>query len=228
MDDTARMIALLRRLKVEMNGAVVEAMQERGIEYPLSYGVSVPTIQQIARECPPGHSLALLLFRQQVRELMLAAVYVDRPEWVTSDQMEAWSRSFTNTEIVEQVASGLFFGAPDALSRAVDWMERENGWLNYAALLMAGKRLAFPDTVDPVQVESLVTAADALLRRVAAKGHLPAYTIRAAVTLFRRAASFSPILKARVSLLNAAYAHSTDPALNALSEELGWQLDYID
>ena len=48
MDDTQRMIGLLRRLKVEMNGAVVDAMRSRGLDYPLSYGVSVPRIREIA------------------------------------------------------------------------------------------------------------------------------------------------------------------------------------
>ena len=48
MDDTVLMIRLLKRLKVEMNGAVTGAMQERGIVYPLNYGVSVPTIRGIA------------------------------------------------------------------------------------------------------------------------------------------------------------------------------------
>ena len=68
MDDTALMIRLLKRLKVEMNGAVTGAMQERGIVYPLNYGVSVPTIRGIAREYGRSHSHALLLYRQQVRE----------------------------------------------------------------------------------------------------------------------------------------------------------------
>ena len=73
MDDTALMIRLLKRLKVEMNGAVTGAMQERGIVYPLNYGVSVPTIRGIARKYGPSHSLALLLYRQQVRELKLCS-----------------------------------------------------------------------------------------------------------------------------------------------------------
>ena len=228
MDDTARMIALLRRLKVEMNGAVVEAMQQRGIEYPLSYGVSIPTIQQIARECPAGHSLALLLFRQQVRELMIAAVYVDRPEWVTRDQMEAWSQNLTNVEIVEQVASGLFFGAPDALPVAMEWMKSENSWLHYAALLMAGKRLMNPSEEDRQQCELLLSVTDACLRRMAADRSLSAYAIRAGVTLLRRCAMLSPEWKDRVSALNQAYMKDSLSLLNALSEELTWQLEYTD
>lgn len=228
MDDTARMIALLRRLKVEMNGAVVGAMQERGIDYPLSYGVSVPTIQHIARECPPGHSLALLLFRQQVRELMLAAVYVDRSEWVTADQMEAWSLSFTNTEIVEQVASGLFFGASDALPQAIAWMDCGQIWLNYAALLMAGKRLAKPSPGDFPYVAELLRAADVLLHRLSGAGTLPGYMLRSGVGLLRRCAALSGDLKRQVQELNAAYAASSSAFLQELSGELGWQLDYTD
>ena len=60
MNDTALMIRLLGRLKKEMNGAVAEAMQRRGLNYPLNYGVSVPTIRSIARECDVPYSPAML------------------------------------------------------------------------------------------------------------------------------------------------------------------------
>lgn len=228
MDDTERMIALLRRLKVEMNGAVVGAMQERGISYPLSYGVSVSTIREIASECPPSHSLALLLFRQEVRELKLSAVYVDRPEWVTRDQMQAWSRSFTHTEIVEQVASGLFWAAPDACLQAIEWMAKEDPWLHYAALLMGGKCLLNPSEDNRVHAPFLLEAADNWLRTLTEDISLPGYMIRAGVTLLRRCAALSTDMKRKIQHLNAMYAGSSVPALQALSEELGWQLEYLD
>ena len=88
MDNTALMLQLLKRLKVEMNGAVTGAMQERGIVYPLNYGVSVPTIRDIAKEYCANHSLALLLYQQQLRELKLAALFVDDPASVTVRQVE--------------------------------------------------------------------------------------------------------------------------------------------
>ena len=113
MDDTQRMIGLLRRLKVEMNGAVVDAMRSRGLDYPLSYGVSVPTIREIAKAYAPAHAFALFLFRQQVRELKLAAAFIDDPSEVTAAQMREWADGLTNTELVEQVVSALFRHAPD-------------------------------------------------------------------------------------------------------------------
>lgn len=78
-----------------MNGAVVDAMRSRGLDYPLSYGVSVPTIREIAKAYAPAHAFALFLFRQQVRELKLAAAFIDDPSEVTAAQMREWADGLT-------------------------------------------------------------------------------------------------------------------------------------
>lgn len=54
----------------------------------------------------------MLLYRQQVRELKLAAAFVDDPQQVTPDQMRLWADGFANTELVEQVVYNLFRKAP--------------------------------------------------------------------------------------------------------------------
>lgn len=135
MNDTSRMIQLLRRLKTEMNGAVVEAMEQRGIHYPLNYGVSIPTIQTIAGEYGTSHSLALLLFGQQVRELQLAALFIDDPARATPEQLRRWSVAFTNTEIVEQAAMRHLSKTPDASDLAREWIMHPDPLLRYAGLL---------------------------------------------------------------------------------------------
>ncbi len=137
MSDTERMIALLRRLRTETNGAVVGVMEQRGIRYPLSYGVSFPTLRNIAREYAPNHSLALLLFEQQVRELQLAALVIDDPGQATPEQLRRWSRSFVNAEIVEQAALWHLSRTPCALSMAREWIGSEELLLRYAGILTA-------------------------------------------------------------------------------------------
>ena len=135
------MIGLLRRLKVEMNGAVVDAMRSRGLDYPLSYGVSVPTIREIAKAYAPAHAFALFLFRQQVRELKLAAAFIDDPSEVTAAQMREWADGLTNTELVEQVVSALFRHAPDAPDMALEWMGSPEPMKRYAGLLTAASAI---------------------------------------------------------------------------------------
>ena len=163
------MIRLLGRLKKEMNGAVAEAMQRRGLNYPLNYGVSVPTIRSIAGEYGTSHSLAMLLYRQQVRELKLAAAFVDDPQQVTPDQMRLWADGFANTELVEQVVYNLFRKAPGAERVALEWLDSPKPLLRYAGLLTAAStvrpemeqtmRQAFFDRIDQLVFREIDSSA---------------------------------------------------------------------
>ena len=60
MNATSKMVTLLGELRREMNGAVVDSMREKGIEYALSYGVSIPTVRALARQYAPDDELARL------------------------------------------------------------------------------------------------------------------------------------------------------------------------
>ena len=139
MDDTALMIRLLSRLRKEMNGAVVEAMQQRGVNYPLNYGVSFPTIRDIAKPYAPNHSLAQLLYKQQVRELKFAAAWIDDPQQVDAEQMRKWAEDFVYSEQVEQTVYALFrYVAPSVAGPvAMEWMESDAVMKRYAGLLTA-------------------------------------------------------------------------------------------
>jgi len=58
MDYTSRMVALLRELRRERNGAVADSMRYYGAPYGLNYGVSLPTLRRIARAEAPDHAFA--------------------------------------------------------------------------------------------------------------------------------------------------------------------------
>lgn len=131
------MNALLRRLRTEMNGAVVESMERQGIRYPLNYGVSVPTIRTVSGAYAGDHELALLLFEQPVRELKLAALFIDDPARVTTTQLQRWGHSFTNSEIAGQAALHLISKAPCGLEVSREWIFGPDAWLRYTGLLAA-------------------------------------------------------------------------------------------
>ena len=209
MDDTQRMIGLLRRLKVEMNGAVVDAMRSRGLDYPLSYGVSVPTIREIAKAYAPAHAFALFLFRQQVRELKLAAAFIDDPSEVT-------------TELVEQVVSALFRHAPDAPDMALEWMGSPEPMKRYAGLLTAAS--AIRAEKNRVWADRFFEQAD----RIARRGDLESFVGRGLVMLMRSLATVSPSLCERVKLWEQLCAASADGTLREVAGELQWQLEYME
>lgn len=139
MNNTEKMARLLGRIRKEMNGAVTEAMEERGIKYPLNYGVSIPTLRDIAREWAPDHPLARLLYVQQVRELRLAALTIADPGAVTAGELDFWGRGVENTEVAEHLAMTLL--ANTNLTRTVMdmWLTCDEPLLAYAALMTAAR-----------------------------------------------------------------------------------------
>ncbi|MCI5718455.1 MAG: DNA alkylation repair protein [Alistipes sp.] len=121
MDNTARMIRLLGRLRREMNGAVVDSMRYYGKEYGLNYGVSIPTIRAIARAEECDDALARYLYVQQVRELRLAALHIADPALLSSDQAGFWAEGIINSEVAEEAAFAF-------LSRAAALPEIFEAW----------------------------------------------------------------------------------------------------
>ena len=205
MDDTALMIRLLKRLKVEMNGAVTGAMQERGIVYPLNYGVSVPTIRGIAREYGPSHSLALLLYRQQVRELKLSALFVEDPACVTSEQVREWSRDFTHSEIVELTVMYLFSRSAAAVDLIGEWLSADDVFLRYAGVMMLMRTAGGP----------LCDGERTLMRR-----DPEPLIVRGMVNALCRCAMLSDRLQAEIMRLTGRYASSANPRLRELASEV--------
>lgn len=140
MNTTQKVIEIFAKLKVEMNGAVTEAMQERGVSYGLNYGVSAITVKRAVKDYAPDHSLALALWRQQIREMKLAAIFVDNPQEVTAPQMEQWIDESKTIELAGQCAAQLFWRSPDAAQVVESWIARgTDSTKNTVALLMTGR-----------------------------------------------------------------------------------------
>ncbi|MFR9651774.1 MAG: DNA alkylation repair enzyme [Rikenellaceae bacterium] len=101
-----RMALLLGELRRELHGAVVESMCYYGDKYGLNYGVSLHTIRKIAKGEGVDHKLATLLYRQDVRELKLAALWIAEPQRVEQER-DFWVGGILNSEMAEEAAFAL-------------------------------------------------------------------------------------------------------------------------
>lgn len=99
MNHTSRMTALLGEIRRERNGAVADSMRLVGRPYGLNYGVSLPTLRRLARAETPDHDFAEFLFRQDVRELRLAAFHIAEPDRLTPDDSAFWAAGIDNNEL---------------------------------------------------------------------------------------------------------------------------------
>lgn len=112
---TSRMAALLGRLRREMNGAVAEAMARGGICGLLNYGVSIPTIVEIVRHEERDHDFARFLYRQQVRELRIAALLLASVEQFDEAEAEEWLTGAVTLELRDLYACYLLCEAAEKL-----------------------------------------------------------------------------------------------------------------
>lgn len=133
------MVALLRELRRERNGAVADSMRYYGTPYGLNYGVSLPTLRRIARAEAPDHGFARYLYRQDVRELRLAALHIACPACLTPEEFPAWAAGIVNSEIAEEAAFALLSRAEAFPVLFSAWIASPDALLQYAALLAAAR-----------------------------------------------------------------------------------------
>ena len=213
-DNTQRMITLLGAMRKQMNGAVADAMRYYGADYGLNYGVSLPTIRSIAQAEERNHQLALYLYKQQVRELRLAALHLADPALLAPDSLDEWAEGIINSEVAEEMAFALLRYADALPAIFTEWISSDNEFLAYAALRSA--------------------AATAFGREVA----VVAQTIEA----IDRFHTSRIIAQAAVAVLAAAYEHNpeaqlaVEQAINDLDdtisasyvkEEMAWRMDLL-
>ena len=138
-DFARRMGELLGQMRRNMDGVTAEAMYNAGVRGLLNYGVGIPTIRAISRSCGPDHMFAKYLYRQQVRELRMAAVSIAVPGSVTVDELPFWIGEGQNlsTELLDELAMQLISRtAPQVLDAvAGEWLERGSASARYAALM---------------------------------------------------------------------------------------------
>ena len=158
MDNTQRMIALLGRVRKEMNGAVSESMATDGENYSLNYGVSIATLREIAATEQPDHDFAKYLYQQQVRELRLLACHLAEPAKVDIHDFPFWARGIRNAELAEELAFALLSKIYDINSLMGIWTTESNELIAYAAIMAAARNKRTTSEVAFIAAEKSVRA----------------------------------------------------------------------
>ena len=136
---TSKMIQLLGALRKEMNGAVADSMYYYGDYYGLNYGVSLPTVRSRAVAVGKDHEFAKYLYKQQVRELRLAALHIADATLVDCKEAEFWAEGVINSEIAEEMAFALLRHTKELSSIFDCWTKSGNKFLAHAAMMAAAR-----------------------------------------------------------------------------------------
>lgn len=207
------MIALLGAMRKQMNGAVADAMYYYGADYGLNYGVSLPTVRQIAREQEKDHALALYLYKQQVRELRLAALHIAQAEAITMEELPTWAEGVINSEIAEEMAFALLPHTTILSDIFTAWSESDNEFLVYATLMAAARSELARDT-------NIVNVTPNILSRFSAS------RIIAQGVVALLAAAYDCDAEARKAVAEVIEGLEESPAANYVKEEMSWRMEF--
>ena len=213
MDNTQRMISLLGRLRKQMNGAVSESMQRDGQKYGLNYGVSIATVREIVASETPDYEFAKYLYKQQVRELRLAACHLAEPSRVDINEFPFWARGIVNSELAEELAFALLSKIYDINSLMGVWTVESSELVAYAALMAASRNERTTTEVAFIATENAVRANPNSV--LIANG---------VVALMCYVASRDKSAKVGVPILLERLADCR--AKEIIADELSWRLEY--
>ena len=152
------MVALLGKIRKQMNGAVLDTFRYYGAKYGMNYGVALHSLRDMAREIGCDDELAHFLFRQQVRELQIIALWIADAEAVTEVEFDFWANGLINSELAEQAAQGLLSKIMPIDTLVERWCGRGNELLAYAALLAASRSDKISINIVQSSVNKVVTA----------------------------------------------------------------------
>lgn len=214
MDNTQRMIALLGRIRKQMNGAVADSMATHGENYGLNYGVSIATLREIVASEPRDYEFAKYLYRQQVRELKLCACHLAEPELVDTHEFPFWSRGIANGELAEELAFALLSKIYDINSLMGVWSTESNELVAYAALMAASRNVRTTSEVAFVAAERAVKA-----------NPDSEYIAQGVVALMCYIAQHDKSVKVGIPTLLESMPDSA--TRRRIAEELEWRLEYL-
>jgi 3-methyladenine DNA glycosylase AlkD len=113
-----------------------DGMARYAIVAPKAFGVSMATMQQLAKRIGRDHDLAAALWATGWYEAQMLTAFVDEPERVTAAQMDRWAKDFDNWAVCDTLCFKLFDRTPHARRKIEQWSTRREEFVKRAAFAL--------------------------------------------------------------------------------------------
>ncbi len=130
---------IIEKLKELSNPETVKHMARFGINPNNNLGISIYKLRELAKQIEKKHELALNLWESEIHDARLLACFVDRPNWVTENQMDLWAHDFDSWDVCDQACTSLFDRSAFAWKKVFEWAESDKEFVKRGAFsLIAG------------------------------------------------------------------------------------------
>ena len=109
-----------------MDGSIAQSMRDKGVDYHLNWGVTLPRLREKADEIGKDYDLAIALWKENVRECKILATMIMPPGEILPEVVDIWMEQTETIEIAEQAAMNLYQHLPYAPMKAYEWMASDN------------------------------------------------------------------------------------------------------
>lgn len=108
-----------------MDGKTAQSMRDKGVEYKLNWGASIPMLKEKAEEIGKDYHLAIELWKADVRECKILATMIMPANEILPEVVDLWMEQTVSQEIAEQASFNLYQYLPYAPAKAYQWMASE-------------------------------------------------------------------------------------------------------
>ena len=111
--------------RLMMDGSVAQSMRDKGLNYHLNWGATLPRLKAKAEELKSMdnvYDLAIALWKENVREWKILATMLMPPEKMLPEVCDIWMEQIPSQEIAEQAAFNLWQHLPYAPEKAYQWI----------------------------------------------------------------------------------------------------------
>ena len=114
-----------------MDGAVAQSMRDKGVNYHLNWGATLPRLREMADEIGPDYDLAIALWKEDVRECKILATMLMPADKMLPEVVDIWMDQIPSLEIAEQLSFNLWQHLPYAPEKAYQWLASEREYDQY-------------------------------------------------------------------------------------------------
>lgn len=125
MDINQQVKEIKQSFRLMMDGMIAKSMRDKGLEYKLNWGATLPRLREKADEIGKNYDLAIALWKENVRECKVLATMIMPAEHMLPEVADIWMEQTPNLEIAEQAAFNLYQYLPYAPAKAYTWMASE-------------------------------------------------------------------------------------------------------
>jgi 3-methyladenine DNA glycosylase AlkD len=125
--------------RLRMNGVAAKSMRDKGVDYKINWGISIPQLKDMAKEYGKDYDLAIELWKENIRECKILAILIMPSEKMIPEIVDLWMEQTNSLEIAELASFILYQNLDYAPLLAYRWMASEKEIEQISGYLVLGR-----------------------------------------------------------------------------------------